>query len=288
MAKRMPLAGLHIGVDTEKVVVSPYPIKMRAGRAKRTRSGSVTEVVPAPPSGRTRADRTRIAAQLALALLVLSAVLSALGIPWWVAGAGSAALVGFVVWEQARAARVGVLALPRGEDGRVLLAREERLAFERALAVSRRVRRTWPELRDMIDPADADRTLTRALDQLAALMTRRQEIRRLRDELAVVGRADLPVDSPARLAVAAQRERIEALWRETGQSANRMLVSINTAALAGESVIREQRISRAARDAELMISQLAAGGPAPAAEAGPELAERTAAVLAAYRELAAL
>jgi len=287
MTKRTPL-GLHIGVDAEKVVVSPYPIRMRTGRAKRTRSGSVTEVVPVPPSGRTRADRSRIAAQLGLALLVLSAVLSAAGIPWWTAAAGSAALVAVVAWEQARAARAGVLALPRGEGGRVLWAREERLAFERALAVSRRVRRTWPELRDMIDPADADRTLTRALDQLAALLARRQEIRRLRAELADAARADLPADSPARQALAAQRERIEVLWRETGQAANRMLVGINTAALAGESVIREQRIGRAARDAELVISQLAAGGSGPVAEAGPELAERTAAVLAAYRELAAL
>jgi hypothetical protein len=53
-------------------------------------------------------------------------------------------------------------------------------------------------------------------------------------------------------------------------------------------VLREQRIGRAARAAELTISQLAATGTAPAAEAGPQLAERTAAVVAAYRELAAL
>ena len=137
-----PLLGLHIGVDTEKVVVSPYPIRMRTGRAKRIRSGSVTEVVAVQPSGRTRADRNRLVSQLALALLVLSAVLCALGIPWWAPAAGSVALVGLVSWEQARAARAGVLALPRGEDGRVLWAREERLAYERALAVSRRVRRT--------------------------------------------------------------------------------------------------------------------------------------------------
>jgi hypothetical protein len=52
-------------------------------------------------------------------------------------------------------------------------------------------------------------------------------------------------------------------------------------------VLREQRIGRAARAAELTISQLAPG-PAAAVEAGPELAERTAAVVAAYRELAAL
>ena len=279
---------LHIGVDAEKVVVSPYPIRMRSGRAKRTRSGSVTEVVPAAPSGSTRDDRTRFASLLGLVLLVLSAVLSTLGIAWWAAAAGSALLVGGVAWEQARAARAGLLALPRGEGSHVLWAREERLAYERAVAVSRRIRRTWPGLRDMIDPAAADQTLTRALDQLAEVLARRQQIRWLREELAEAGRADLPADSPARQALGVQRERVEGLWRATGQAANRTLTSINAAALAGESVLREQRIARAARAAELTISELAAAGPAPAVEAGPELAERTAAVVAAYRELAAL
>jgi hypothetical protein len=140
----------------------------------------------------------------------------------------------------------------------------------------------------MIDPVDADHTLTRALDQLAAVLARRQQIRRLRDELAEAGQADLPADSPARYALAVQRERVEALWRAAGQAANRTLTSINAAALAGESVLREQRIGRTARAAELAISQLAATGAGPAVEAGPELAERTAAVVAAYRELAAL
>jgi hypothetical protein len=261
---------------------------MRAGRSTRSRSGSVIEVVPAPPSGRSREDRIRFSSQLALVLIAASAILSVLGVSWWAAATVSAALVGLVTWEQARSARRGVFALPRDEESRVLWAREERLAFERALGVSRRIRRAWPELSDMIDPVGADRTLTRALDQLAALMSRRQQIRRLRDELTEAGQADLPADSPARMALAAQRERVETLWRETGQAANRMLAGINAAALAGESVLREQRISRAAQDAELAISQLAAVPPGPAAEAGPELAERTAAVVAAYRELAAL
>jgi hypothetical protein len=279
---------LHIGVDAEKIVVSPSRIRMRSGRARRARSGSVTEVGPARPSGRSRDDRARFAAQLSLALLVLCTVLSLLGVPWWAAATGSIALVALVAREQARSASVGVLALPRSTGSQVLWEHQERVAYERAVVVSRRVRRTWPELRDMIDPADADRTLTRALEQLAALLDRRQQLRRLRAELTDAAGADLPADSPARQALAAQRQRADALWRETGRAANRMLASINTAALAGESVLREQRIGRAVRDAEVAISRLAAAGPAPVTEAGPELAERTAAVVAAYRELAAL
>ena len=278
--------GLHIGIDAEKVVVSPYPLKMRVGRAKRVRWGSVTEVVPAPPSGRAREDRVRFCSQLVLVLVVLSAVLSALGIAWWAAGAGSVALVAFVAVEQARAARVGSIALPRGDGAHVLHAAEERAAFERALVVARRVRRTWPALRHMIDPDAADRSLTSALGELAAIMSRRQQIRRLRDELAGAAPHDLPADSPAVQALVEQRLRVEGIWRSTAGAANRILASINAAALAGENLIREQRIGETAREAELAISRLTAAGAAPS-DAGPELAERTAAVIAAYRELAA-
>jgi hypothetical protein len=77
------------------------------------------------------------------------------------------------------------------------------------------------------------------------------------------------------------------LWRETGASANRILAGINAAALAGENLIREQRIGATADRAEQAIAQLTAADRARSVEAGPELAERTAAVVAAYRELAA-
>jgi cell division septum initiation protein DivIVA len=139
----------------------------------------------------------------------------------------------------------------------------------------------------MIDPGEADRSLARALDDLAAVMARRQEIRRLRAELAGADDRDLPGDSPARQALNAQRNRVDRLWRDTGASANRILAALNAAALAGENLIREQRIGETARDAERVITRIAAAGLGRTMDAAPELAERTAAVIAAYRELAA-
>lgn len=278
--------GLHIGADADTTVVAPYPLSMRTGRGRRRRTGSVTLLVPVPPSGRTRADHVRLAARLTVPLAVLCAVLDAVGIPWWAAAAGSAALVGWVVREQVRSALPGAIAVPPGDDCHVLVAAEEREAYRRALEISGRVRRTWPGLGGLVDPADADRTLTRALDELAALLARRQQIRRLRTELAGVDHAELPADSAAVQALTAQRQRVETLWRETGAQANRMLCGITAAARAGEELIREQQVHRTARDAELTISRLAAAGPVPAVPAAPELAERTAAVVAAYRELA--
>jgi hypothetical protein len=358
---------LHIGIDAEKVVVGPRPLRMRTGRALRRRLGSITEVVPVPPSGRSRADRNRFASQLGLALVIFSAVLSGLGFSWWAPAAGSAALVAFVVVRQTRAARTGFLAMPgraesgrpredsgraredsgarkdsarprkesgrpgkesgrpreesgrvredsgrvredsgarkdsarprkdpgraraysrtAGEDFYILYAEVERTAYARAVAVARRIRGTWPALAHMIDPAEADQSLVRALDDLAAIMARRQQIRRLRAELAEVNHQGLPADSPALQALAAQRGRVDRLWRETGETANRILAGLNAAALAGENLIREQRIGETARDAELAIARLS--GPGHPMDAGPELAERTAAVIAAYRELAA-
>ncbi|GID98623.1 hypothetical protein ACFQFC_15740 [Amorphoplanes digitatis] len=277
--------GLHIGFDAEKIVVSPYPLEVRGGRARRSRLGSVTEVVPAPASGRGRKDRARTASQLALVLVLLSAVLSVFGVSGWSAAAGSGVIVAAVVLWQARAARVGSIALPRGEGAHVLYAAEERTAFERAVVVARRVRGTWPALHHMIDPDDADRNLAGALEQLAAVMSRRQQIRQLREELAGAAPHGLPAGSPAVRALAEQRLRVEGLWRSTAGEANRILASINAAALAGENLIREQRIGETAREAELAISRLTVD-PA-GSDAGPELAERTAAVIAAYRELAA-
>jgi len=278
---------LHIGVDAQKVVVAPYRLVVRTGRARRRRTGSIVEMVPVPASGRSREDRGRFAAQLSLVLLVLSAVLGALGLPWWALAGGSAGLVGLVVVRQARAARVASFGVPSGPDGHVLYAREERIAYERALIVARRLRRTWPALAAMIDPAEADRSLAGALDDLAAIMSRRQEIRRLRAELSEVDDRDLPPGSPAVRALLAQRVRVDALWQETGATANRILAALNAAALAGENLIREQRIGETAREAELAISRIAAAGAGRSTEAAPDLAERTAAVIAAYRELGA-
>jgi len=276
---------LHIGIDTEKIVVAPYRLKVRTGRVRRDRTGSVTEARPVAPSGRSREVRVVFVARLAFPLIFLAAVLFAAGLPWWLSAGAAGAMIGLGWHRQARAAQPGTFAVPHDDRARVLWAPEERVAFERAVVVSHRIRRTWPSLRDMIDPVAADRVLTLALDDLAALMGRRQEVRRLRAELARVGSQDVPADSPALHALVAQQARVERLWAETGAQANRILGSINAAAVAGETFLREQQIGAAARAAEAVLAELTLGPPP--AEHGPELADRTEAVITAYRELAA-
>ncbi|WP_127547260.1 hypothetical protein [Actinoplanes sp. OR16] len=281
---------LHVGVDSEKTVVSAYPLRSRSGRIRRTRVGTLVETSPCAPSGRTLEQRVVFAARVALPLLFVSAVAAAFGFSWWLAAAGSAGLVGYVWRRQARAAQIAAFAVPRdealpqAERARVLWTAAERTAFDGALASSRRVRATWPALAGMVDPVLADRSLTRALDELATVLGRRQELRRLRADLSGVEVADIPVDSPARAAVIEQAERADALWRETGAAADRILASIETAARAGESFLRERQVAATARYAERTLARVT-GTPA-AAESGPELADRTEAVIAAYRDLA--
>ncbi|GAA4599392.1 hypothetical protein BJY16_003059 [Actinoplanes octamycinicus] len=275
---------LYIGADDEKVVVSPRPVRARTGRARARRTGTLVQAVPRPPAVRPREVRLARTARLALGLILATAALSATGLTWWLPAAVSAALVVWFWRGQARAAQPAVFATPRDPESRVLWTEPERRAFGRALAASHRVRRTWPALGGMIDPALADRSLTRALDELATLLARRQELRRVRAGLEATRDADIPADSPARIAADLQRERADELWRETGAAADAILRAVEAAARAGESFIREQRVAATARHAERALARV---GGAPAAASGPELADRTAAVIAAYRDLAA-
>ncbi|BCY06386.1 hypothetical protein [Actinoplanes sp. L3-i22] len=275
---------LYIGADAEKVVVSAHRVRTRTGRARYRRTGAMIEAVTEPPSGRTREVRLAYAGRLALPLLLASAILAATGLTWWFPAAVSAGLITWTWRRQARAAQPAVFATPRDDEARVLWTEPERAALTRAVAVSYRVRRTWPALGGMVDPSLADHSLTRALDELATLLARRQELRRVRAGLESTRDADIPADSPARIAADLQRERADELWAETGAAANRIVRAIDAAARTGESFIREQQVAATARHAERSLARV---GGAPAAESGPELADRTEAVITAYRELGA-
>jgi hypothetical protein len=322
-------ARLHIGIDSDKAVVTPYGIKLRTGRARRHRTGSVVEFVPLAPSGRSRESRVTAIARLALPLIFVSAGLFGAGVPWWLPAAFSATLLGLLWRHQRRAAQHASFALPKengrsgsgrsgsgrsrsgrsrgnvvggannrsreifggyeahksnGGESHVLWSSPERAAFVRAVRAARRVRRTWPGLAGMIDPVTADHSLTRALGDLAGVLARRQEIRQVRAQLAGVRPESVPTDSPALLALAEQRAHADELWRETGEQADSIVADIEGTALAGETFLHEQTIGETARRAELVLSGLRA--PVLTTGTGTELADRTDAVISAYRSLA--
>src|SRR5689334_2062955 len=142
---------LHIGMDAEKTVISPYALRLRTGRAVRHRTGSTTEVVPVDPTGADRAARLAAASRLSLALIFVSAALATAGVPWWLSFTASVAAVAARWQHQSRAAGTASFEIPDGEGSHVLHTEQERAVFRRAVGVSRRLRRTWPVLSGMID-----------------------------------------------------------------------------------------------------------------------------------------
>jgi hypothetical protein len=290
MPRRTP-SRLHVGVDAEKTVVALRPVRLRAGRARTRPLGMIAESTPVEGTGRTPAQRIVAAARLGAVSFLLIMVLDRLGIAWTVPTAVAALTLGQYVRAQARSAATGVFALPRSADAaHVLVAAADRETFARCLATAHRIRATWPALGDMIDPVQADLLLSRALWDLATVLGRRQEIRRIRDELYAARVDGLPADSPAVRALAEQRGEVERLWDDVNTDVRRHAETLVAAAAAGESLIREQQVGRTARDAQLLVAQLTAArytGGQPIEIAGQDLAERTAAVAAAYRDLAA-
>jgi hypothetical protein len=225
--------------------------------------------------------------RLAAALTVLTFVLSALGFPIWMPAAGSAAVVALVARRLSRAGGVGRIAVPRTPGtSAVLSATEDRLTMIRCVAVARRIQRTWPGLAHMIHPSEADPLLARALWELGGILARRQHIRCLRDDLAAVSHAGVPADSTAVRDLQAQRAQVEVMWRDVNAQVRDHADRLQATATAGERFIREQRVSHTAGTVRAAIAGLTATRPGAAPDAARDLAERTAAVVAAYRDLA--
>lgn len=280
-------ARLYVGADENAFVVSSRPLKLAAGRGLRRRHGSMVEVVPVEPGGPSLRG---VAAPLVAFLAALNLLLTALGLPWALPAAVSAVVLVVIIRALQRANARGVLAAPAAGDGHVLHAWADRETMARCLTVAKRIRRTWPGLRHMIDPAQADPQLARALAGLAGVLARRQEIRRLREELAAVRADGLAADSPAVRALREQRDQVEALWCDVDAEVEQHATRLRATAVAGEQLIREQQVGRTASDASVAVARLSAGREVAAAltedAPGRDLADRTEAVIAAYRDLA--
>jgi len=197
---------------------------------------------------------------------------------------GSAAVFGYLAaWPL-----LARLLRPRGEYERAISDDAGRADLARARAAVHRITVAWPHLGALVDEA-AQPTLDEALWYLAADLLQRAEVRAARAEIEQV-LADLPEGDPERTAlssragdlgaidqrldatVATQVERLERLADECA----RHLIAQAT----------QERMESATRRAD---SLLGAGAAEPATPATPdpaaELAERTSAVLGAYREL---
>ncbi|MFD0585084.1 hypothetical protein [Dactylosporangium darangshiense] len=159
-------------------------------------------------------------------------------------------------------------------------------AWREAEQADRRIRAAWPALGAMAEPADIGPALDRARYRLAVLLYRRAELDRSLHELraAIDG---LAADAPLRAEVHERGAEFATRRAELSERiAERIGALRRLAELSGEHAHAAERAERA-RGA-LRRAQRAAAGPEPDADAVGELAERTTAVLGAYRELSAL
>jgi hypothetical protein len=270
---------LYVAHDDEMVIASRLPLEVVGGRGMSFGWGSVLEVTPADPPG----DRGPWPGVLSgfSAILTITGVLLLVGGAW---AAGGAALLlglglggGVIVHGWRR--RPGVISAPRLESDRdqhhVLVEDDDRRAFSDAIDLCQRTVETWPALGALIDIPVAQRQLAQALFDLAGALERRQELRELHAGLA---RHDGAFELAPRMAKAA-----EAL-SEVDAEVSRRLSILQAVAVAGEDLMRDQEIDALAREADETLARLTSAG-APGPDAGSDLAERTAAVLRAYREL---
>jgi hypothetical protein len=161
-----------------------------------------------------------------------------------------------------------------------------RSAFDQAVAAADRISETWPELGDLVDEPAAEEMLAEALWEVSGLLARREELESVLGGLSRPEFAAAPLDDPTAHDLAAQlRATKEALSAIEIELAAR-LTSLRNAEEAGRAVTRERQMRDAIRAAERSLST-ASDASTPPVDPAAVLAERTEAVLVAYRELTA-
>jgi hypothetical protein len=174
----------------------------------------------------------------------------------------------------------------RPRHGLVFVPFSERLVWNGARQSIGRIRAAWPALGSMADPADISQALDRARWGLAVLLYRRAEVARALKALedAVLG---LPSQAPLRAEVALRRAELVNRCEELNERvAERLGALRRLAEVSGEHAHQQYRAEQAR--IALRRAQRADEGDPEAPDAVAEVAERTAAVLAAYHELSAL
>ncbi|GLW28594.1 hypothetical protein [Actinoplanes regularis] len=284
--------------DEAKLVVSVLAPEV-AGGARRDTAGPVTIVSPHPV---TRPDAsgmytTRPAevglhtprtggARIGWAGTAGTAAIAA-GSTWaagpWAAMAVAAAGAGVTAWQALR--RYTRTAHQWTEGHQVLTHHDDRDVVRRAARNVRATAAAWPDLRAHVALDDPSPVLAAQLWDLTLLVGQRSTARQLRQNLAIAG-VGVPAGSATALELADRiagvnqdlahldaviRQRQTQLWQLAHQV--RAFVDEQEALARARATIRDTDQRR--------------GGPAtePAPNAAGELADHTAAVLAAYREL---
>jgi hypothetical protein len=291
---------LTIARDDTKVVVA-RGCPMVNGEMRQSRTGSITDIVAVPrrmwttchSSAWARSTVSDSAPGTASALLgpivgfvvilIVTVAVSRAASPWFGVPVGIVLIVAVAtaaLRQQDRAERAW-------RDRHVTLYHaRDRSTLYRGRAAVQDIVESWPTMQGLVDVADPTPTLARALWELASLLAHRQSVRRMRDDLVEVA-VGLPKDSQTWRDVDERRQRAESEFGEFNRAAARHLAYLTGLADECGRFVAEQRALATARTAVARADRLL-GRAAPVTLAdgsGAELADRTRAVLAAYREL---
>ncbi len=170
---------------------------------------------------------------------------------------------------------------------RVLRRTEDTQAFSTARRACDEIIEAWPRFAGMVGVDDPGPVLARSLWTLSEVLENRAALRDQRDELARV-RTDLPADTEVRREVDDRVAQLDAALAGYDARVDARLATLAELSERCRRYVREERAIARAREAVLRADR-ALGDTLPPVDGGPEpgreLADRTAAVLAAYQEL---
>jgi hypothetical protein len=170
---------------------------------------------------------------------------------------------------------------------RVLRHVEDTQAFTTARQDTERVIDAWPGIAAMVGIADPGPVLAGSLWTLSEVLVSRSTLRDRRDELELI-RADLPTDTEVWREVDDRVGQIDAALASFDTEVDARLAAFADLSEGCQRYVREERAIARAGEALLRAEQAMGHALPPvkgAPEPGHDLADRTVAVLAAYREL---
>jgi hypothetical protein len=170
---------------------------------------------------------------------------------------------------------------------RVLRHGEDTYAFTTARQAGDRVIDAWPRIGAMVGVADPGPVLAGSLWTLSEVLVSRSALRDQRDELEQI-HTDLPTDTEVWREVDDHVAQLDTALAAFDTEVDARLAAFTDLSERCQRYVREERAIARAREAVLRADQALGDALAPVdgeLEPGHELADRTAAVLAAYREL---